>query len=149
MPPPCLRAAARSSTNSNNYQLISSKRASYLFSTTLDLSLCGFKVFVRSTGLEEENWDFIIECAEQVALSLVNDVRAEILADDAVPWFTWAYYSQLLDSCLRGNLPNSLSNSALILFAMILSSFWDSKVSVIVWGNILFVNYTLLDDLLF
>ena len=42
-------------------------------------------VLERSAGLPKQDRDFIAVAAEQIALSLVDDMRAEVLAHDAVP----------------------------------------------------------------
>ena len=39
----------------------------------------------RSAGLPKQDRDLVAVAAEQVALGLVDDVRAEVLAHDAVP----------------------------------------------------------------
>lgn len=42
-----------------------------------------------SCGLPKEDRDFLVEAGEHVAACLVNDVSAEILTDDTVPWLSY------------------------------------------------------------
>ena len=51
-------------------------------------------MILRSAWLPEKDRDLIAVVAEQIALSLVDNMGAKVLAHDTVPWFTWSELEQ-------------------------------------------------------